>query len=941
MARIRTGFSFRSATGHLNEVIDRIIACGYKAAPITDRASTFGFSKWTKIAKKNNLRPVYGIELAVTRSYSEKKPSISYWAFLAINDIKSINLLLKQATQQYNREPMLTYEQALSAKGVVKIIGHESLIDLITTGENIYVGLSPSIPTSLLKNTIAKGFNFIACSDNKYTNECDDKFYEILCEKEASLQTYPQHILTPSEWKQSLKYKASEELMDIALSNMDSVLEMCQATLKKAEIVTPEKPKSLRQMCVEGAAKLGVDLTNDVYRERLDRELSVIDSKNFEDYFYIIADMMIWARETLLCGPARGSSCGSLVCYLLEITTIDPIPYGLLFERFLSLDRSDMPDIDIDFSDTKRHLVIERMQDIYGVERVAKLGTVMMYRPQSAINETAKALNIPKWEYEKVSASMIDRAPGDARFLNCLEDTFKQTTAGKEFIAKFPEMMVATRLEGHPRHASQHAAGIVITNDPIIDFVAFDWQTGGTHCDKRDAEDLNLLKIDALGLTQLSVFEDALALAGLDRLALEKIPLDDKKAFDVLNSGNWSGIFQFNGYALQGLAKQVKIDCFNDIVSLTALARPGPMESGGAQDWVHCRNGANKPRYAHKIFEQALTETLGVLVYQETIMRIARECGDLSWEDVTGLRRAIGKSQGGEAVDKFGQKFKEGVLKKGIDPEIVNRMWEKICHMGMYCFNKSHAVAYAMISYQCMWLKAHYPHEFAAATLQHETDSDRMIKLLRELDKEGIKYAPVDINLSTDKWVVGVVDVKRILVGPVSNVKGIGPKMLSEIMEVRTGRTKKKLSDRIMKILGNAKTPIDSLYPVIDTFNKLYPTAVDKLKAGLNGSGSYTKIEDIRVTSVDTPVLIICTIEKITNFIDKKGFTNLHLRLADDTSTVFAKIDARKYITGMGVNLINETTLSKTIFEIHGTIPRNAGFSMVYVDKILSVGAIE
>jgi DNA polymerase III alpha subunit len=251
----------------------------------------------------------------------------------------------------------------------------------------------------------------------------------------------------------------------------------------------------------------------------------------------------------MVVGPARGSSCGSLVCYLLNITTIDPIPFGLIFERFIDINRTDLPDIDIDFSDERRQLVFDYAEEKYGRAHVARLGTVGLFKPRSALKQAGASLRIPTWRIEKVLDSLIERSSGDARAMFALEDTLKGTEAGRAMLSEFPEALIAGRMEGHPANSSQHAAGIVITQEPVAEYVAVDARSKATMCDKKDAEVLNLLKIDALGLTQLSIFERTLKLAGLPDVSgwLEQLPLDDQAAFDVLNKQHFAGIFQFTG----------------------------------------------------------------------------------------------------------------------------------------------------------------------------------------------------------------------------------------------------------------------------------------------------------------------------------------------------------------------------------------------------------
>jgi len=939
--RIRTGYSFRTAVGMIEDVMSRLQEVDMKYAPISDRASTFGFNRWTKLAKKAGLKPIYGVELAVTPSLNAKKPVVDHWTFFAQDDLRTINELLYLATNQFRYEPLLTYEQAMAVQGCTKITGSRALFEHFEPRADIFVSLSPSCSRGFIAEATKLGHQFIATSDNKFIREEDEGFYEVLIGQGSSTQTYPQFILSKEEWKRATSRIATADQLEAALENADKAMEGCRAKLKAGTLLAPPRPATLRQMCIDGALQLGVNLNDPVYAARMDRELKLIAEKEFEDYFYIIADVMHWARQQMICGPARGSSCGSLVCYLLEITTIDPIKYDLLFERFIDITRNDLPDIDLDFSDQNRHLVFEYMENKYGKERVARLGTVALYRPRSAIDEAGTALGIPKFLCTRVLDSLIIRSSGDSRAMHTLEDTFTSTAAGQEILEKYPEILIATKMEGHPRHYSQHAAGIVVTADPITSYVAVDARTGATQCDKKDAEELNLLKIDALGLTQLSVFEDALLLAGKDIHFLERVPLDDQASFDIINKKQFSGIFQFNGPALQSICNQIKIENLEDIISVTSLARPGPMASGGTNEWVKRKNG--KPvDYPHPTFEPYLKTTLGMVAYQEQVMQVCREIGDMSWEDVSTLRKAMSKSLGKEFFDQYGDKFKAGAKKRGMSGPMLDKIWDDLCAYGAMCFNRSHAVAYGIISYWCAYMKAHFPLEFAAATLTHEPEPAKQIKILREMNEEGIKYIAVDKDISVDKWTVGWKDNAKVLVGPVQNVRGIGPKMVQQIMSSRVRG--EPLPAKAEKLLSRATTDIDSLWPIRDAFNRLMPDPAER-----NIFTPPKKIIDVVTNGQQHEVLVFATPKQIkprdeneaVNVAKRGGKVitgptqSLNLTLADDTDVIFGKVD-RFDFERMGKEFIDRGKPGKALYAIKGWVPPD--FRMLRVTQIRFIG---
>ena len=940
--RIRTGYSFKTAIGHTDSVLKRLMDIGWKVAPITDRVSTYGFNRYTKACKKLNLRPIYGVELGVVASLGEKKPSPDYWTFIAKDELLPLHRLIGLATQNVGREPSITYEQALDAEGLIKIAGNAvQLSECDADDPDLFLGLSPSIPRGLFKMGQEGGFKWMAVSDNVYPNEEDREFYRVTLGRRASTQSYPQHILSDKEWMDAVDLICNQDDMIKALDNRDRMITKANASLKKATLLIPKRPKTLRKLCEEGAKRVGIDLKDKVYGPRLERELRLIKEKQFEDYFYIICDMVQWAKKRMVVGPARGSSCGSLACYLLDITTIDPIPYDLLFERFIDTTRTDLPDIDIDFSDNKRHLVFEYAEKKYGVERVARLGTIGLFKPRSALNAASMALQIPKWKMNKVLDSIIERSSGDARAMQAVEDTLKDTEAGRSILEEYPEILIAAKIDSHPNAPGQHAAGIVITEEPIINYVAIDSRTKSIMCDGKDAEDYNFLKIDALGLTQLSIFERTLELIGQKPTSenrwLEKLPRDDQKAFDVLNKAQFSGIFQFNGLAIQSLVKSIVIEDIEDIISIIALARPGPMSTGRAQQWVRRRMNQEEFKAPHPIFEPYLRPFLGIVMYQETVMKIGKDIGDLTWEDVTQLRKAMSKSLGKEFFDRYGDKWKAAGERKGIPRDILDVFWDDLCSFGSYGFNRSHAVAYGMVSYYSCYLKAHYPLEFAAATLDAESNPGRQILMLRELREEGIDYVPVDPETSTDKWVPKRRGNQHYLVGPLTQIKGFGPATVAEIVEAR--RKKEPIRPVLQKRLENAKTEIDSLFPVRDAVKRYVPDLTVK-------NIFSTPVDAVTVQAGEThdEVMIIAVLTRIAprdendkqNLI-KRGYAvkgphmSLNLFARDDTDEIFCKI-GRYEFPQMAQAIMDRGRPGRAIYAIKGTCPKS--FRMISVKAI-------
>jgi DNA polymerase III alpha subunit len=919
-------------------VIKRLQTIGWIRAPISDRLSTYGFVKWTKACKKAELQPIYGVELPVGEG--------DHWAFFSINDLHSLHGLIYQATSADGR-PRLSYQQAMAPTDLIKITGH--LVDLQQCPPqlNLFVPLTPSLPIGQARKAQAMGHEFIATSDNAYINAADKELYRVALGKRADVQTYPQHIMDDAEWRQSVRYLANEAIITRALVNRDFALMACNATMRHAALLKPKVNVTLRQLCEAGAQRTGTDLTDPVYAARLERELALIEEKKFADYFFILADLMAFAKEVMVCGPARGSSCGSLVCYLLNITTVDPIPFGLLFERFIDINRNDLPDIDIDLSDERRHLMFEYAEQKYGRERVARLGTVLLFRPRSILKQAGISLRIAQWEIAKVVDTIIERSGGDSRALQTLEDSFNDTETGRAFITNHPEAMMMAPLEGHPVVAGQHAGGIVITNEPITNFVALDGRTGAVMCDKKDAEDLNLLKIDALGLTQLSIFERTLELIGVPPKSgwLERLRLDDQATFEVFRKGHFAGIFQFNGQVLQSVTKQIDVKHINDIIQITAIARPGPAASGGTLSWVRRRTGQEEPTTVHPMLTELTKETFGVIIFQEQVMKVVREMGSMSWEDTSAIRKAMSGRLGDEFFQSYTKKFIAGAVANGVSEAMAEAVWNQINTMGSWAFNQSHAVAYGLVSYYCAYLKAHHPLEFAAATLDAEKLPERQIALLRELKEEGIDYKSFDADHSTDHWTPLVQDDgTKILIGPLTSIKGIGPAFMQEILTARANG--EPIRDVLRNKLAEGKTEIDSLFPISDAIKAFWPSLAD---AGI--ASTPTPCKDVQV-GINRDVVVLGLAERLAPIDENEPIRvmrrngrkfpppteALNIFLRDDTDRLLCRVDRFNY-PNIGRPVVERGKPGKVLYALKGFVPRN--FRMLMVQRIKWLGDLD
>ncbi len=874
--KVRTEYSFRTAFGAIDKVVAHLKNSGCNSAAMTDRNSTFGHVQWQKQCKDAGIKPIFGVELGFVPDVTirAKREQLFYLPLLARSDkgLREIYSLVEEATANFYYVPRLNIGQLHDITQDICILSGNSGIGIHNSAlpATVLIEQHPATNIELLKRN-----RCVPVSDNYMISPLDRIAYEVAMGRGAFNRVSPMHIMNEHELRG-----------DHCLA--DRIADECNAELTLATNVVSFETKSLIELCIEGAARRGIDIEHGRYRERMFYELEIIAHKKYTDYFKVIADMVQYAKTQMLVGPARGSSCGSLVCYLLGITDIDPLLHGLIFERFIDLTRSDLPDVDIDFADDKRDLVFEYLENKYGNERVARLGTVSRYKAKSAIAETAKAVKIPSYEADQISEIIIKRNDGDDRADYCIVDSLTDADIGGELLKRYPSIIVAAQLEAHARHSGIHAAGVLITNEPINNFVARDVKNNSVHLDKYDCEALNLMKVDCLGLRTLSIIADCLDQVGWDKETLLAFPLDYAPAYSLLQSRLFSGVFQFTGKALQNLCRKVKPDRFTDLVSLTALARPGPLISGASYEWCARRNG--KSYQVDAIIEDITSETFGLIVYQEQVIRIAREIGGLSWEDCTSLRKGMGKSLGIEYMDQYYPKFLSGTKEKfGLEDTQIRSIWETINSSGAYSFNKSHSVAYALVSYWCMVLKAKFPLEFALANLRYAKDPMQVKDYLREMDRAGHKFVLYDVDKSELNWSVK----DGVLVGGLLNIKGIGDKKSVQMLE----RRRQNLALKLPAVIS---TPFDDIFELREKFADLISNPrkygiVSKLTElmDIEADGTYVfiaKVSKFKIRSANEP-----------KFLMERGGLRLpndkwlQILLADDTDTIYGSVLRNDY----------------------------------------------
>lgn len=917
--KIRTEYSFKQAYGRLPQVVERLAALGTPAAGMVEvGGGTWGHVQWEKQLTAAGIQPMFGAEFVVRMG--EDRPT----CWVLAEDTASLYQLTTEAFETKYYGAALTEERMAAARGLVRFAGAA----LSAPEAFDYVDATPASP--LMQRRAAAlsshtGKPLVLVSDNAYPALADADAYKVFG---RVVKVTPQHILSRAELRAAFGGLTDSEFERAVTSTFEVAERVKGVKLRHAPMI--HFPGDLVELCREGIRTRAIPGWDATYEARLERELLVIAEKDFESYFLMVSDLVRWAKERMLVGPARGSAAGSLVCYLCYITEVDPMPYGLIFERFVDVTRADLPDIDLDFPDTKRDQCYKYLADKYGAAQVARIGTISSFKPKSALIEACKALGIPPHESYAVKDALFVRSSGDSRANNCLVDTMNETEPGRAFLAKFPAAVLAGDIEGHATHTGIHAAGVCVCNEPITNFCTV--QEGIMHLDKYDADYVNMLKIDALGLRTLGVIEDAGVVTAQELYAL---PLDDPKVYALFNERRYAAIFQWEGRALQSVTNQMQLSRFSELDQITALARPGPLGAGAATRFIERHEGREGWTYPHPSLAAYLDESFGLVLYQEQVLRLCREVGDMSWSDVTLLRKAMSKSYGKEYFDQFRDKFMAGAeALHGIPARDSEPMWDSINSMGSWAFNKSHSVSYALVSYWTAWMKAYHPLEYAAAALRNSADDEAVVALLRELEKEGVKYTPFDAERSEVNWAA----VNGELVGGFMNLVGFGPSKASAAVEKRRAGT---LTAKDHERIAAAPVKFRQLYPLHAAYPDYYEDPESK------GIRPGWKIGDIASFPEEGEVLFIAKVlekdardENETVRVARRAgkrvkgpslFADISV-VDDSTSTpITLRIDRFNY-EPLGRLLIERLKEGEDVLLIRGTKIRN--FPMVKTTKV-------
>ncbi|NLV15958.1 MAG: DNA polymerase III subunit alpha [Syntrophomonadaceae bacterium] len=826
-------FSLLDGAARVKDMVRKAADQGMPALAVTDHGVLYGTMDFYKEAKKQNIKPILGFEAYMARrSRLDRTPRLddsqNHLVLLARND-KGYRNLLQLSSRGFlegfyykpriDRELLEKYHEGLI--GLSACMAGE-IPELIMSGklseaegaagyysellgkDNFYLEIQDhGLPEQQLINremlNIARKMQLpvVATNDVHYL-EKDDAFIHdvLLCiQTGKNINDNDRMRFSGAEFY----FKTAEEMAMLfrevpeALTNTLEIAERCNLEfsfdkfyLPAFDIPSGDTPENFLRILSYQFLPLKYPNYDEKVVERLDYELGVINSMGFAGYFLIVHDLVSWAKKRgIAVGPGRGSAAGSLVSYLLSITTIDPLAYGLIFERFLNPERVSMPDIDIDFCFERRDEVIDYIVGRYGHDRVAQIITFGTMAARAAIRDVGRVLEYSYAETDRI-VKMIPTELGITldRSLQISPDLINLYEQDYQ-VRKLVD--TARALEGMPRHHSVHAAGVVIGNDELTNLLPLQKTTDGhvvTQFTKETVEEIGLLKMDILGLRTLTVIQRTVEILEKTRgirVVPEELPLDDPGVYELLSNGDSIGIFQLESDGLRRLLTDMKPDRFEDLIAVIALYRPGPLGSGMVEDFIKCKNGRQEISYVDPMLQPVLEETYGVILYQEQVMQVASELAAFSMGEADGLRRAMGKKKPQE-IEKQRDKFVNGAIINGLLQDKASYIFDLMEHFAGYGFNKSHSAAYAMISYQTAYLKYHYPVEYMTAFLSSVIDNqDRVVFYIRECQRMGIKILPPDINESFENFTVAG---DRIRFG-LGAIKGVGEAAYRSIIAAR------------------------------------------------------------------------------------------------------------------------------------------------------------
>ncbi len=830
---VHTQYSLLDGAIRIGDLLDKCKEYEMDTVAITDHGAMYGALDFYLKAKKAGIKPIIGCEFYIAPEHrTDKNPNAPTKAFhivlLAMNKAGYKNLMKLSGIAQFEGfyyKPRIDLETlAAHNEGIIALTAclHGQIPWLITHGDmdkakskaeelqsifadRLYFEIQQNgIPEQKIANKGLKklaaelGIKLVATNDCHYLNQEESYAQEVLLCIQTSktindpnrfrFSTDELYFKSPGEMKEG--FKDTPE----AIATTVEIAERCNLELEFGDYHFPEFPvpegQTLASMFEEACRtglkerfavmrqekKLSPEI-EEQYKNRLDMEIEVINTMGFPGYFLIVADFINWAiDQNIPVGPGRGSGAGSLAAYCMRITNIDPMPYGLIFERFLNIERKSMPDFDIDFCQDRRNEVIDYVRDTYGgAAHVAQIITYGSMKARGVIRDVGRALDIPFGDVDKIAKLIPDQLK------MTLSKALKEEPRLLDAASRDPRIeeliSVAQTLEGLARHTSTHAAGVVVSPRPMVEYLPTCKGKDGetlTQYDMKHTEITGLIKFDFLGLKTLTVIDKALKHIkkdiGLD-LDINLIPMDDLKTYDLLCAGDALGVFQLESSGMRELLVKMAPAQFSDLIALVALYRPGPLDSGMVDDFVETKHGRATANYPLPQIKPVLEETYGVIVYQEQVMKIANILASYSLGDADILRRAMGKKIP-EVMDEEKVKFMAGAIKNKVPEDKAEFIFDLMAKFAGYGFNKSHSAAYALVSYQTAYLKAHYPAQFMAALLSCDmSNTDKVVLYINECKEHDIQVLPPDINESMQDFTV-INDRVRFGMAAVKNVGG-------------------------------------------------------------------------------------------------------------------------------------------------------------------------
>lgn len=832
---LHTEYSLVDSLIRINPLIDTVRKLGIPACAMTDQSNLFGLIKFYRAAQAAGIKPLVGVDMWL---HNDTEPP-SRALFLCQNDIGYRNLtrlVSKSYTEgQLQGKPYLRYAWLKDAQeGLIVLSGgaegnigqallagrvqeaQQALDNWLTLfPQRFYLQLQRTGKSAeedylhaAVELALAQQIPIVATNEVCFLSAEDFETHEVrVCihDGDTLADTRRPHRYTPQQYLRTPQEMA-ELFADIpeALENTWHIAQRCNVTLNFGENYLPDFPlpegqttasyfRDLAQQGLEhrfAQLSLTTEEARLPYQERLQRELEVIEQMGFPGYFLIVADFIQWAKDhDIPVGPGRGSGAGSLVAYALGITDLDPLKYELLFERFLNPERVSMPDFDIDFCIQGRDDVIKYVANRYGQNRVSQIITYGTLAAKAVVRDVGRVLGHPYGFVDRIAKLIpfeLGITIGKALENNAeLKERYQQEEEVRTLID------IAQRLEGLTRNVGTHAGGVVIAPSDLTDFTPLYCQADGndivSQFDKNDIENIGLIKFDFLGLRTLTIIKWALRniqQVTQQQIDMSRIPLDDSETLRLLQRGDTTAVFQLESAGLKRLIRRLKPDCFEDLVALVALYRPGPLQSGMVDDFIERKHGRAKIEYLHPQLTQVLKPTYGVILYQEQVMKIAQILAGYTLGGADLLRRAMGKKDPKKMAEQR-TIFVEGSVARGTKEETASYIFDLMEKFAGYGFNRSHSVAYALIAYQTAWLKAHYPAAFMAAVMSSELDNtDKIMGFITECRSMGLQVLPPDINLGQYEFTIKEAQSRAIYYG-LGAIKGVGESAIQDLVQER------------------------------------------------------------------------------------------------------------------------------------------------------------